>query len=429
MRSPHDVGIIGGGMAGVAAALAAAAAGAAVVLIRGRPGATALSAGGWPQAPPTPVAAALATAGHRLVATPAPLPHPVGDLRAAAAAHETHAAAVVTAGACVVGVTGLPGFRPRALALLWGDAAGVGLSHARVDLPDTPAAGWSPVSLARVIEHDPASLAARLADLARETGASRLILPAVLGVDGAAEIRATLEEAAGVPVGEGLGTPPSLPGWRLWRALQRALAAAGVTTIDGVAAASRHDGDRLEAVDVASEHGDAHRVEAAAWVLATGRFVGGGVTAEPDLAEPALDTPLRLTHLGALLDALEPLAVTAADRRAPQPPLEVGVAVDADGAPIDPRTGERAWGNVVAAGAIVGGSDAAYALGAAARDGWAAGMRAASLAGGPAGRTVAAVAAAGTAAGGALATDRGTRVAAARATGIDPEAPEAGATQ
>jgi glycerol-3-phosphate dehydrogenase subunit B len=388
MSIPFDVGVIGGGIAGTAAALAAVAAGARVVLVGAAPGATALAGGGWVKEPPAQVRDALARAGHTLVPTTAPLPHPVGDLRQAGCAHEMHPPARVAVGACVVGIAGLPAFRPRALAGMWGEAAGVSLAHASVFLDGTPAAGWAPASLAMLLEHDSAPLAAALAALGARTGATRLILPAVLGADGAPRVRALLEHAAGVPVGEALGTPPSLPGWRLLRALERALADAGVAVLHGRAAQPDRTAGRLAAVTVtaaAESHPAApRRIEATAWVLATGRFVGGGIVADPDWREPALGIPITLTHLGAAFHAVEPLATSSPDRRAAQPPLYAGVAADATGRPLDPRTGQAPFANVIAAGAVLAAPLAECCLGSAAHDGWRAGSAAARHAGAPA---------------------------------------------
>jgi glycerol-3-phosphate dehydrogenase subunit B len=392
MEHRYDIGVIGGGIAGASAALAAAAGGARVVLVRATPGATALAAGGWNRLPPEPVAAALEAAGLRLLPSGSPLPHPVGDLRVYAFAHESHAGAAVGEGTLVVGIAGLPGFRARALALLWGDAAGVALPHATLLLSETPAAGWAPASLAARLDHDPAPLVAALAEAVRVAGATAAVLPAVLGIARTPAIIAALADAAGVPVYEALGVPPSLPGWRLHRALDAALATVGVRVLDARAQHPAASAGRLDSLDCAARDGTVTRVHAGAWVLATGRFTGGGIAGDPDWRETTLGIPLRLAHLGASFAAAEPLATTSPDRRDDAPPLHVGVATDDGGHPVGPD-GSPLFSNVFAAGAVRAGRDPGATLGDSAHDGWRAGEAAAgtiaapavatSLAGGP----------------------------------------------
>ena len=63
-----------------------------------------------------------------------------------------------------------------------------------------------------------------------------------------------MQETAGLPLGEALGVAPSIPGWRLDRALRRALEAAGVRIV----------GTSPAAIDLAEERGAFGRVLARA---------------------------------------------------------------------------------------------------------------------------------------------------------------------
>src|SRR5207237_809118 len=83
--------------------------------------------------------------------------------------------------------------------------------------------------------------------------------------------RADLERAAGVLVFELLGAPPSVPGLRLSRALATALEKAGVRSISAIAERSA-DGQVQIVRGVECEP-----VRAGAMVLASGRFLGGGI--------------------------------------------------------------------------------------------------------------------------------------------------------
>ncbi|HEX7090913.1 MAG TPA: FAD-binding protein [Longimicrobiales bacterium] len=380
MTRAYDVVVIGGGAAGVAAALAAAARGSRVALVRAGPGATALAAGAWRGPLPAGTGRALAAAGLVLEPPAGPLPHPWGALERAELAAPAQAAAAIEEGALVCGVAGLPGYRPAALVRLWGDAAGARLAAATLDLGAlTPPAGWAPAALAAALERDPAPLAEALARAVRDAGARRAILPPVLGLDRAEAVRSALADAAGVPVGEMLAVPPSLPGLRLDRALLAAARAAGVEVIAGRAGEPVVRDGTVESVRV---HGASapESVAAREFVLATGKFAGGGIVADERLREPALGCPVWVEHLGAAFDAPEPLALTRPERAAPQPLLAAGVREDGAGRPVG-RRGEVVYRNVRVAGSIRAGREAAaLGLGHAAADGWEMGERAADAA-------------------------------------------------
>jgi glycerol-3-phosphate dehydrogenase subunit B len=374
-----DVLVIGGGIAGFAAALAALGAGARTALVRRGPGATALAAGGWNGVPPEPVRDALGAAGLPLRVVAALLPHADGRLLASDAAPPSHATAAVAAGGApvlVCGIAGLAGFHARALTALWSDAAalpGGALASETVMLADTPAVGWSVPALAARLEAEPGVLAAPLARAARTHGSARAILPAVLGIGAHARVIDSLRDATGIEPCEALSPAPSLPGWRLDQCLLRALRDAGVHVVRGRAAASPSH-DAVTAVEVTGEDGGSIRVGAV--VLATGRFIGGGIT---DSAAGFRETVLGLAS--ATPDA-PPHPLTHAIRDMAQPALSTGLLTDERGRPAGPG-GEPACRNVFAAGSVRAGAEtAALGLGHAARDGWSAGLLAAAAAGG-----------------------------------------------
>jgi glycerol-3-phosphate dehydrogenase subunit B len=381
-----DVLILGGGIAGVAAALAARSRGARTVLIRQGPGATALASGGWVGSPPAPLLHALATAGLPLEPCTARLPHPEGRLLHADLAPESHAGAAIESGAelgLVCGIAGLPSFRPAALTVLWSHAADLprhALQPVTLVLPATPAAGWSPVSLAAVLEEDPQRLAGPLARAAREHGAARAFLPAILGMNEHARVLAEVRKTAGVAIGEALGVAPSLPGWRLDQALMRALDLAGVTVLTG-RVKQRTSADRLvTAVTATTSQGNVS-IRTGALVLATGKFIGGGIATSAEFVEAALGSDVARDRIdGRFRDASESIALTDAGRRMPQSLLSMGVRSNEDGQPLSAR-GEVAVTNAFLAGAVRAGTETALlGLGHAAAQGWAAGLRAADFA-------------------------------------------------
>ncbi len=369
--------MIGGGMAGVGAALASAGRGARVTLVRRAPGATALSVGGWTGPMPEPLAAAFDAIGHswpRLVQTG--LPSPDGSWRvyeraAAAQAVELHGPTLVC------GIAGLPGFHAATLSRLWTDLADLEFMPVQIALAATPAAGWSPVSLAAALERSSVEFASSLAAQVRVSNARAVIAPAILGLEASEGVRHTVMLAAGVPVGEALGSAPSIPGWRLHQALDRLLDRANVSIVNGEVQAPSPSpaSHRLESVLVAAG-GRSMTISGSAFVLATGKFIGGGISTIGKLREGALGCPLWIEHAGETFEHGEPLALTNNDRREEQPLLAAGVTVDAEGQPID-RLGTTVFQNVWAAGTVRrGGESPAYGLGHAASEGWAAGERA-----------------------------------------------------
>jgi glycerol-3-phosphate dehydrogenase subunit B len=383
-----DVVVIGGGAAGTAAALAAVHAGARVALVRRGPGAASLAGGGWRDAPPPELRTALADAGLELVPCDGALPHPDGVLVACDVAGASHGRAALSPGdrgIVVCGIAGLPSFHAASLAALWSDEAGLDDGAVRaftIELDATPAAGWSPASLAGLLDRQPELLAAGVARVMRERGAHRLILPAVLGVENHVGVLQLVGTAAGSAPGEALGSAPSVPGWRLDRALHRVARNAGVRTMSGRVVHAAVQRRHVLSVSVA-DGADTTSLGAASFVLATGKYIGGGITAAAEFEEPALGCDVALERFTRTID--DPgaaLVLTDPVRTEPQPVLSAGVRVDDQGRPLTPA-GEVFLVNVFVAGSVRAGIETAVlGLGAATHDGSAAGARAASLAAG-----------------------------------------------
>jgi glycerol-3-phosphate dehydrogenase subunit B len=184
-------------------------------------------------------------------------------------------------------------------------------------------------------------------------GPVRVALPAVVGMDDHAAAFAELRRRlSGEPFEVPL-VPPSVPGIRLYRALRRALLAAGGRIQIGEVI-SRVDRDvvgdlpRVVAVATAAAAREL-RVRTDQVVLATGGIAGGGIVADLDgnLTENVLGLPVE--------------APPAADWLSENPfdpeghPLEAaGIRTDADLRPLD-RAGARVPDNVRVVGASLAG--------------------------------------------------------------------------
>jgi len=364
MVQTFDVAVVGSGIAGVAAALAARRRGVTVAVIARGPAASALGCGGWIGSAPEPLIAALEQAGYTLTQPADALPHPDGSLRRFDFAASSHARGIRD-GDTIVGIVGLPAFHAKTLARIYAEATGWTLRHAEMLLPDTPDSGWSPVSLAAHIDRDPSSIISALRELDTDSG---FVLPAVLGFS--TVTHQAIESAVDRSIIEALGVPPSVPGWRLHTALQRCLQEANVAMFAGSVTGNHRSGSVLNALQIGEQ-----RVEAREFVLATGKFLGGGVAATPDFVEPVLDLPVFIDNLGERFTRTMPLALTVPQRDQHQLLLQAGVRTDAHGLPID-HADQPIFTNVFLAGTIKAGVDANFGLGEAAQDGWRAGERA-----------------------------------------------------
>jgi len=402
-----DVLVVGGGLAGAMAALAARDAGARVALAARAPGATALSSGAISVAPdplalpsaPFSARAGVLESARRIAAQRPGHPYALvgaglDRLREALgfAARELGAllappsdrnrwlltpfGAAVPCALCQRSmVAGDLGEAKGTLAVvaprghLWFDAglvagglgrlAGMGAPRpaiARLDLFMWEEAALArPHELARILEMPGAAESA--GEILRRNlpaGATAALFPPVLGLSPEARVPERIATAASLPVGETLSDVPSVPGLRLQRAIEARLGAAGVAVLRGDVAGA--GGPGAPAVVAGQE------VLARSWVLATGRFVGGGIVRRGALREPLLGLPVHLaqasSETGAHLSSRPPASLTSRDGRAAQPLLSAGVAIDEGLRPLGP--GGRPLGErLFAAGSLIGGHEQA----------------------------------------------------------------------
>jgi anaerobic glycerol-3-phosphate dehydrogenase len=113
-------------------------------------------------------------------------------------------------------------------------------------------------------------------------------------------------------------------------------------------------------------------------VLATGKYIGGGIAADPRFTETVFGVDVAIERFGRVFrDATAVLALTDPARHEPQPLLALGVATDAQSRPVT-ASGDVAFDNVFVAGSVRAGIETATpGLAVATHDGWAAGERAA----------------------------------------------------
>lgn len=322
VRRPQVL-VIGGGLAGMAAALAARQAGATVAVVSEGAGVLELASGcidrlAVPERSLPPehpyrligmaavdeeLAAfqkAMEAAGYPLAADG---PGAGGSyvITALGSRRRTHLVAPGMAAPppgeplWVVGFRGLRDFHPAVVAagLRRSDPA-ADVAWGEVELPGAPE-DVHPVALARQLEDEAyrRQVIERVAAVRPQGRGGAALLPAVLGLSGAAAVRRALAEGLGMRVVEVLLPPPSVPGLRLADALRRAVQQAGVDLAIGARAVeARREGGRVRHV-VTRGPGGRITYEAEAYVLATGGLMGNGLTAEGrSVREPLFDLPV-----------------------------------------------------------------------------------------------------------------------------------------
>jgi glycerol-3-phosphate dehydrogenase subunit B len=195
------------------------------------------------------------------------------------------------AASVIVDFEGLKGFSGRELVANLGDRW-PGLITQRIAFPDMPRGEIYAEVMARALEV-PATREKLAAALRGVAGQAQVIgLPAILGMHRPDHVHADLQRLTGLSIFEIPTMPPSVPGVRLRELLERALPRNGVTLIP------QHKVARLS-FDSAGATLELHdsfgpiRVHAQAVILATGRFLSGGLEAHPDrIREHLLDLPV-----------------------------------------------------------------------------------------------------------------------------------------
>jgi glycerol-3-phosphate dehydrogenase subunit B len=191
----------------------------------------------------------------------------------------------------IVDVEGLKGFSGREFVANLG-SRWPGLATRRIAFPGLPRGEVYPEVMARALEV-PATRRA-FADVLRDAaaGVTSVGVPAILGMHRPDDVHGEIERLSGLTIFEIPTMPPAVPGVRLRELLEQALPRQGVTLIpQQKVTALRFEGGGAT-LDLADAFG-AIRIRAAAVILATGRFLSGGLVARRDgIVEPLVDLPV-----------------------------------------------------------------------------------------------------------------------------------------
>jgi glycerol-3-phosphate dehydrogenase subunit B len=234
-------------------------------------------------------------------------------------------------------------------------AQGIPADSAYLAMPPTERhREFGPMIFARLFDKPEfrAQIGAQLHDHVRGGGYARVGLPAILGLKHAAEAVRDLQARAGALIFEIPTLPTSVPGTRIFHALQDELVRlGGRVQIGSFVQRAEAMGDTLSAIYTEAAARE-QRHTARRWVLATGGVAGGGVRAfhTGELRETALGLPLRAPNGGA-----EWFAPRFLDEGG-HPVFRSGVAVDAQLRPVD-AAGRVVYSNVAVAGSALAGFD------------------------------------------------------------------------
>jgi glycerol-3-phosphate dehydrogenase subunit B len=188
---------------------------------------------------------------------------------------------------------GLQGFSARQIAAIWQNKW-PGLRTARLSFPDTDHleevfAEYMAQSLE--LSQNREKLAQEIIPHIKE---ARVVgMPAIFGINRTAEVTKHLEELIGIPLFEIPNMPPSVPGLRLKGAFETYLQQKGVWLLLQQKVLDVHKGKNEDFILSIGQHRSDQVVKSKGIILATGRFLGKGLSADrKHIRETIFDLPV-----------------------------------------------------------------------------------------------------------------------------------------
>jgi glycerol-3-phosphate dehydrogenase subunit B len=351
--------VVGGGLAGSWAALTAAQAGADVVLVNRAPGATALYAGGMEIAPD--LEAVMANSPYhpftRLYRDHLKLASDLDQVCASLTGELGRAGMPIAGDPRQAGtypdLHGLPRraqLVPRTVAL--GELGALRGRHIAVAAVEG-VGDYDAESTAEALAEQGVKatvVKAPMKDLPRGAALGDLFGHPAPAVRTSADLVAYPPGFVKLPKNgfELLAAPPSPHGWRLQKALAAVLRRARVEVVSGEVTDFRREGARL----LSAVLGD-RELAADSFVLAGGRFIGGGLVKSRLVHEPLLN--LAVYYQGEPIEEAYP-RLRHLEYVDPTPAFRTGLLTDAELRPVD-ANGAPAFANLRAAGSVLGGYD------------------------------------------------------------------------
>jgi len=260
----------------------------------------------------------------------------------------------------VVGIPGYPNFNPRFIrqALLQRQEGQARThvefaGHLEIEIP-----AWerrvslSAIELAQALDREPNFVAFGQEIVRYLEGKvyTHLLLPPLMGIENTTAILEALRRITGLAVAETLAVPLSVPGWRLQQALDGYLHAQGVEVLAGEVVGFDGEGRRVKSLYV-HQGEQRHKLRVKSAILASGKYIGGGVARNLRWREPVFNLPVRSG--GKILRAQTLPQETRSRVAEAQPFLAAGISINSFAQPLD-QDGQVAFDNLFACGAVLG---------------------------------------------------------------------------
>jgi len=216
----------------------------------------------------------------------------------------------------------------------------------------------SPIELARHLDHEGSieSIAEQLKEHIEQVGATHVAFPPILGIQHALRNKTKLEEMTGTIVFELLGFPPSIPGHRLQKSLETIFVNSGGKLLLGHEATSyQREGEVLKSITATSPRRQI-KIDAKAFLLATGKYIGGGIAGDENGLKETVFGLMPVTGDYHSATDIVPSRSTSTLSISPmgQPIQSCGLSVDPKFRPVTEAGTEWAL-NLFAAGAVLAG--------------------------------------------------------------------------
>lgn len=265
----------------------------------------------------------------------------------------------------IAGISGYPDFNPSAAAKTYLEDR-VALSQpprkvAHCNIHTSPFGNkqnLSAVEIARHLDHKYGldEVAQQLKEHTERIGATHVALPPIIGLRNAVDNQTRLKQILGAHVFELLGFPPSVPGLRLQLALEEMFKRAGGKLLVGHNAISyEKQNDIVENVKAQAPRRHL-KIKAKAFILATGKFIGGGLSGDENGVRETMFGLMTVTGSYHSAEDILPSKETNRFAITPegQPVYSTGVTIDPHFRPIQDEGVEWAR-NLFAAGSVLAG--------------------------------------------------------------------------
>ena len=216
-----------------------------------------------------------------------------------------------------------------------------------LQLPDPSSQEFTATALARLMGKNPFRENIGWEIKKQLQGETRIGLPALLGVHNPTQVKEDLEEIIGAKVFEIPLLPPSIPGMRIFNRFKEWLIQKGVSFLLGYSVSKANlKGKKCEGIEVFHPPVTTS-YSADRYILATGRFIGGGLKADHEkIIEPIFNLPLSQPT------SQEDWFRNSFFSDLPHPIYQAGILTDASFQSVDER-GTLTLENVWVAGSIL----------------------------------------------------------------------------